>query len=163
MKGGEVGDKAMNANYRVRKGTSHDIEALIALLKVLFSIEADFSFNETKQRRGLKMMLSYPACHCVMVAEVDGKVVGMCTAQLLVSTAEGGAAALIEDMVVEQTYRKQGIGKALLIAIEQWAVSRGAKRLELLADIENTPALDFYQKMNWKRTQLICLHKKNLR
>lgn len=108
------------------------------------------------------MMLNNPACHCVMVAEVAGQVVGMCTAQLLISTAEGGLAALIEDMVVEQAYRKQGIGRALLLSIEQWAFKRGVKRLELLADMENAPALDFYQKMNWKRTQLICLHKKSI-
>lgn len=35
----------------------------------------------------------------------------MCTAQLLVSTAEGGFAVLIEDMVVDNVFRSSGIEK----------------------------------------------------
>ncbi|OLN30488.1 GCN5 family acetyltransferase [Desulfosporosinus metallidurans] len=95
-----------------------------------------------------------------MVAELNQQIVGMCTAQILVSTAEGGMVALIEDLVVEDAYRGQGIGKALLLSIESWAIARGVRRLQLLADRNNTLALDFYKKMNWKHTQLICLHKK---
>jgi hypothetical protein len=34
------------------------------------------------------------------------------------------------------------------------------KRLQLLADAENEPALAFYGKSGWKRTQLICLRKR---
>jgi GNAT superfamily N-acetyltransferase len=44
--------------------------------------------------------------------------------------------------------------------IEDWARERGVKRLELLADRNNSPALEFYRKLNWQSTQLICLHKK---
>jgi len=43
-----------------------------------------------------------------MVAELDKQIVGVCTAQLLISTAEGGIVALIEDVVVDGNYRGQG-------------------------------------------------------
>lgn len=36
----------------------------------------------------------------VLVAETSGKVVGMATGQLTISTAEGGPALLVEDVVV---------------------------------------------------------------
>ena len=83
----------------------------------------------------------------------------MCSAQLLVSTAEGGRAALLEDLVVDEKYHSQGIGSTLLSAVEFWALSKGAKRLELLADRNNAKALEFYKQRGWRRTQLICLHK----
>lgn len=84
----------------------------------------------------------------------------MCSAQLLISTAEGGIAALVEDMVVSMEYRGRGIGSKLLSAVEDWAIRQGATRLELLADHGNTPALEFYEKKAWYQTRLICLHKK---
>ena len=150
----------MPVNYFIRKAVLEDIPALVALLKVLFSIEEDFSFNEEKQRQGLELMLKAPEQRCIMVAEHNGKIIGMCTAQLLITTAEGGKAALVEDMVVHQDYRKQGIGRSLLTKIEEWAYEHEAKRLELLADRGNTPALEYYKKLHWKQTQLICWHKK---
>ena len=150
----------MPVNCSFRKAIPQDITALISLLKVLFAIETDFSFDETKQRRGLELMLNSPAERCIMVAEIDGKIIGMCTAQLLVTTAEGGMAALIEDMVVHQDYRRQGTGSALMAKIEEWANEQGVKRLELLADRNNAPALEYYKKLDWRQTQLICWHKK---
>lgn len=150
----------MGTDYIIRRGNHDDVPSLIGLLKILFSLERDFTVDESKQRDGLLMMLEDSTNRCIIVAEVNKNVVGMCTAQILVSTAEGGPVALIEDVVVDKEYRKMGIGKELLLAIESWAVGQGAKRLQLLADRNNTPALEFYNKMSWKLTELICLHKK---
>lgn len=149
---------SLSVNFIIRRAIQSDISSLIKLLRILFSIETDFSFDELNQRRGLEMMLGDCTKRCIMVAELNRQIVGMCSAQLLVSTAEGGIVALIEDVVVEEVCRKQGIGKNLLISIERWAMEQGASRLQLLADRNNTSALDFYQTMNWKQTQLICLH-----
>lgn len=145
--------------HTIRRAKPADIRDMIGLLRILFSIETDFVFDEGKQQRGLEMMLSDCTNRCIMVAELNQKIVGMCTAQILVSTAEGGIAALIEDLVVEDACRGEGIGKELLLSIEGWAIARGARRLQLLADHNNTRALEFYKKMEWKGTELICLRK----
>jgi GNAT superfamily N-acetyltransferase len=84
----------------------------------------------------------------------------MCTAQTLISTAEGGMVALIEDMVVDPGYQGMGIGQRLMAAIEDWAGQHGATRLQLLADRHNSQALSFYEKIGWQRTELICLRRK---
>lgn len=150
----------MNIEYIIRKAEPKDIPALTGLLKQLFAIESDFTFDELKQSRGLRLMLESPNQRCIMVAQSGAQIIGMCSAQLLVSTAEGGTAALIEDMVITGEYQRRGIGKTLLTAIEDWAIRQGATRLELLTDRNNRTALEFYQKMNWDTTQLICLHKR---
>lgn len=150
----------MASNYIIRRASHTDIPDLIELLQILFIIETDFSVDKSKQRIGLEMMLSDSTNRCIMVADVNQQVVGMCTAQILVSTAEGGVVALIEDLVVDNEHRGKGIGRNLLLSVENWAAEKGAKRLQLLADRNNTPALKFYQKMRWNYTQLICLHKK---
>ncbi|MDF2570851.1 MAG: GCN5-related N-acetyltransferase, partial [Sporomusa sp.] len=42
----------------------------------------------------------------------------------------------------------------------RWAVGQGAKRLDLLADQRNQAALDFYQRVGWFQTDLVCVQKK---
>lgn len=144
----------------IRDALPDDLDILVRLLQALFSIEADFTVDEKRQRRGLALMLDGCGKHrCVKVAEIEGIVVGMCTAQMLISTAEGGMVALVEDMVVDARYRRMGIGRQLMSAIDAWAKKRGISRLQLLADRTNFPALDFYDKIGWCPTQLICLRR----
>jgi GNAT superfamily N-acetyltransferase len=77
--------------------------------------------------------------------------------QLTASTARGGLSAGVEDVVVDQTVRGRGIGRALLAAAEAWARGRGAVRIALLADEANLPALDFYDRLGFTRTRLVWL------
>ena len=144
----------------IRKCLPADLDAVLGLLQLLFGIEADFSFDPVKQRRGLELLLRKGRDGCLLVAELEGKVVGMCSAQLLVSTAAGGFKALVEDLVVAEDCRGRGIGRRLLMAVEDWAHSQGVKRLDLLADCHNLPALEFYAHLCWARTRLIALQKK---
>lgn len=144
----------------IRDARPDDIDHLVALLRELFSIEADFKADVQLQRQGLSLMLDGRGKHrCIKVAETDGCVVGMCTAQMLISTAVGGMVAMVEDMVVEGAYRGMGIGRQLMDAIAQWANGFGMPRLQLLADRTNFSALDFYDRMGWHPTRLICLRR----
>jgi ribosomal protein S18 acetylase RimI-like enzyme len=143
----------------LRPAAPADLEALVRLLGVLFSIEADFRPDEARQRRGLSRMLEEPARRLVLVAEEGGAVIGMVTVQLVVSTAEGGDAGLLEDLVVDAPHRGRGVGRRLLEGAAAWARARGATRLQLLADVTNAPALGFYDRLGWARTQLVCLRR----
>ena len=148
-------------DIKIRNARPDDLDAMTDLLQELFSIEADFEVDEQRQHRGLSMMLDGCRKHrCVQVAESEGMVVGMATGQMLVSTAEGGMVALIEDMVVHGPYRGAGIGRMLMESVASWARRRGATRLQLLADRTNFQALDFYDKIGWHPTKLICLRRK---
>jgi GNAT superfamily N-acetyltransferase len=137
-----------------------DIPALCALLDALFSIEVDFQPNPARQKRGLALLLERGDAACVLVAEQAGVVVGMCTAQVLISTAEGGPVAWVEDVVISAEMRGQGLGSRLLQAMEEWARERGVLRLQLLADCSNRPALRFYAGRGWHATQLTAWHKR---
>ena len=141
---------------RIRSAEPADLDSLVSLLAALFSIEEDFVFDAPKQRRGLTLMLENER-GCVLVAEAEGEVVGMCSGQLLVSTAEGGLSLLVEDVVVHEPWRRRGVGRLLLEAISGWSKAKKASRLQLLADRNNIPALDFYRHQGWRTTELICL------
>jgi GNAT superfamily N-acetyltransferase len=148
----------VSAIIAIRQGHAGDIPALVSLLAQLFAIEADFAIDPEVQARGLELLRSR-ADAVILVAEAQGRVVGMCTVQLTASTARGGLSAGIEDVVVDQTVRGRGIGRALLAAAEAWARRRGAVRIALLADETNLLALDFYDRLGFTRTRLVWLAK----
>ncbi|MDD2767357.1 MAG: GNAT family N-acetyltransferase [Methylococcus sp.] len=142
----------------IRTAEPPDIEALVGLLHSLFAIEADFTFDPHRQRSGLTLLIESSADRLV-VAELEGRVVGMCSVQTLISTAEGGRVGLVEDMVVAADCQGLGIGRKLLDEIEGWAAGTGLTRLQLLADCANEPALAFYDRLGWQRTALVGLRK----
>jgi len=131
-----------------------DIPDLIDLLTVLFSIEQDFSPDPDKQGRGLAALLASPTGHIAIARDTTSRAVGMATAQLVISTAEGAPSAWIEDVVVREDFRGKGLGRALLDTVLAWARSQGAVRAQLLADLDNAPALAFYDRVGWRPTRL---------
>lgn len=142
----------------IRPAGQDDLDAMVSLLQALFAIEADFTPDPQRQRQGLSRFMEGCGKHrCILVAEADHRVVAMATVQILISTAQGGPVGLMEDVVVQGRFRGRGVGRRLVNALVEWAADRGLTRLQLLADYRNRPALDFYRKMGWHTTQLLCL------
>ncbi|MDZ4099751.1 MAG: GNAT family N-acetyltransferase [Methylophilaceae bacterium] len=139
----------------ITQAQATDIPALVDLLAELFSIEQDFQPDYEKQMRGLYMLLTDTERSTVLVARnIDQKILGMVTAQLVISTAEGAYSAWVEDMVVTANARGKGIGRKLLEQINVWAKSKGASRAQLLVDLDNQSALDYYHHLAWQSTRL---------
>ena len=142
-------------NITYEKANASDIEAIVNLLNELFTIEKDFTPNIYKQKLGIELLLKNHSNATIQVAKNSSKnVVGLVTAQLVISTAQGAKSAWIEDMIISQAYRNLGIGKTLLQAALDWSKQNGATRAQLLVDIENEPAIGYYQHLGWESTQL---------
>jgi len=145
----------MNKNYVIENASNQDIPALIDLLGVLFGIEADFQADVVKQTKGLTLLINATENGVIKVAKNhEDQVIGMVSAQLVISTAQGSPSAWVEDMVIEEDYRGEGVGKALLDEALVWAKNKGATRAQLLVDTENTSALGYYTHLGWETTQL---------
>ncbi|MDP2247052.1 MAG: GNAT family N-acetyltransferase [Nitrosomonadales bacterium] len=139
----------------IEDAISADIPALTNLLAELFSIEKDFQPDTARQIRGLQLVISNPQQAVIKVAKTPaGAIIGMVSAQLVFSTAQGAASAWVEDMVISQQYRGNGVGKALLQAALDWAKDKGATRAQLLVDMENEAAIGYYRHLGWETTQL---------
>jgi GNAT superfamily N-acetyltransferase len=144
----------------VRPACLEDIPQLCELLGDLFSLESDFAPDPGKQTRGLGLLINdSTGKSLVLVAGSGREIIGMCTVQTVISTAEGGLAGLVEDVVVRKGRRKNGIGTRLLSEAVAWCKTKGMSRIQLLADRENNHALKFYLNHCWKTTNLICLRR----
>jgi GNAT superfamily N-acetyltransferase len=145
----------VSTSFSLRAATIEDVPQLVELLKVLFGIEQDFHANPEKQSQGLQRLISESERGVVMTAcDSSGRIIGMVSAQLVVSTAEGAYSAWIEDMVIDEAWRAQGVGRKLLESALAWAKSRGATRAQLLVDLDNEPALGYYGHLGWHATRL---------
>lgn len=139
----------------ITNATLADIPMLSQLLDDLFSIEQDFKPNTDRQMRGMSLLLQQPNRAVIKVArDSAGQIIGMVSAQLVISTAEGAPSAWVEDMVVQEDHRGQGVGRALLQNLMEWAIASGATRAQLLVDLDNEPALGYYQHLGWQATRL---------
>ncbi len=79
------------------------------------------------------------------VAESDGKVVGMALYYTAYSTWKGRMLYL-EDFVVTQSHRRQGIGELIFERVIEEARNIGANRMKWQVLDWNKPAIKFYEK-----------------
>ena len=150
----------MHDDFFIRQARPGDIPGMCGLLSELFSIEADFTPDLEKQARGLSFLIGDKSgSSIVLVAEKDGSIIGMCSAQTLISTSEGGIVGLLEDLIVKKEYRGRGVGTRLISEIISWCKENNVSRLQLLRDMDNEKARDFYISRNWSDTRLICMRR----
>lgn len=146
-------------DIRIEFATAQDLPHLVEMLAELFTLESDFQPDPAKQLRGLRTILDEPELGKLFVLRVDGKVAGMANALITISTAEGARALLLEDVIVRSEYRGVGLGRQLVEHVLNWAKQRGMVRVTLLADRDNQPALDFYQKLGFEPSHMTVLRK----
>jgi ribosomal protein S18 acetylase RimI-like enzyme len=128
---------------------SKELPQLVELLGILFSQEAEFKPDAAKQARALQKILSDPSIGTVYVAREHDSVIAMANLLYTISTAEGGRAALFEDLIVHPEHRGRGVARSLVAFIIEDARRRGVLRLTLLTDMQNERAQALYRKLGF--------------
>lgn len=143
----------------IRKATKEDIPQLCTLLDYLFSLEEEFTPNTELQVKGLNAILDDSDIGQIYAAVEDDKLAGMVSLLYTVSTALGSRVAVLEDMIVDPSYRKQGIGTKLIQYALEDGKSNGCKRVTLLTDKENLKAQKFYRDCGFDLSAMIPFRK----
>ena len=127
-----------------RRGEAVEVRVLIQ-----HPMETGFRRNLEGRRVALHAILSDPAKGKIYVAREGREVVAMCSLLYTISTAEGGKAALFEDLVVAPEQRKRGIAAMLLKHVIEQARAEGVLRLTLLTDMQNERAQALYRRLGF--------------
>lgn len=86
----------------------------------------------------------------VLVAEVDGRVVGYVHGEDYRLLYEP---LLVNVLGIAVSARRVGAGSALMAALEAWAVERGASGLRLVSGTARTEAHAFYERLGFTSTK----------
>jgi ribosomal protein S18 acetylase RimI-like enzyme len=144
-----------NPEVRIRPAIPDDIPPLCDLLALLFAQEADFSPDAARQERGLRLIIEQPQAGRIYCATKGDSIIGMVSILFTVSTAEGGQAATLEDMIVHPGWRHRGIGERLLQEAIHFAREAGCRRITLLTDVANTSAARFYGRAGFVQSRMV--------
>lgn len=135
-------------NIEIRKATIKDAEGIHALIGELALYEkAPHEFTLTVEQLKIDGFLSEnPAFEC-LVAVKEEQVLGIALYYQKYSTWKGKC-IFLDDIVVSEKCRRQGIGEKLFAELKQIAKDRKALRLEWQVLDWNEPAIQFYKKLN---------------
>jgi GNAT superfamily N-acetyltransferase len=80
------------------------------------------------------------------VAEHAGRLVGYCLGFDHLTFYANGRVSWIEEIMVAESCRRQGVGRALMAELERWARSRGSK----LVGLATRRAAPFYDSLGYE-------------
>lgn len=90
----------------------------------------------------------------LVVAELDGSVAGLAQLHVSPTMALERPAAKVDGLVVDESLRGQGIGRALLAEMEVEARARGCSLLYLTTATRREDAHEFYRRVGLEETGL---------
>lgn len=134
-------------NYQIRKGTPADIAQALNLVKELAMYEkapneVEVTIDEmTNWGFGSNKLFDF------FVAEENTTIVGIALYYYKYSTWKGKC-LFLEDIIVTENKRGEGIGKLLFNKIIEIAKEEKVRRMEWQVLDWNNPAINFYKKYN---------------
>jgi ribosomal protein S18 acetylase RimI-like enzyme len=137
----------------VREATSDDLDALIELYQQLTGpLDEPVPEPLPNPREAIEQIIADPA-RSLLVAQLDGEVVG--TVDLLIApnlTHYAQPWALVENVVVAESARRCGAGRALMLRAIELSGEAGCYKVNLISGNERNGAHDFYRSLGFAAT-----------
>ncbi|MCF7760050.1 MAG: GNAT family N-acetyltransferase [Cephaloticoccus sp.] len=77
-------------------------------------------------------------------------------------TLASGFRVQITGLVVADTHRRQGVGRRLVAAAEQWAQTIGAKIIVVFSNVERVESHAFYPALGYTNTKTEAVYRKSI-
>lgn len=134
------------ADVTVRPARPSDLEQLLALYTELAAEKLSAQPADGERSRSILLgILAQPSRH-LLVAEIERRLAG--TVDMLVVqnlTHHAAPWAVVENVIVSQRYRRQGVARALFECLIQTARESGCCKLELMSGKHRSGAHAFYR------------------
>jgi len=133
----------------IREAQGGDRGEIVRLLRAQFDEHAIATPAEAI-RDGVDHLLTHPDAGRLLVATLDGAVVGVAALSFVRALEHGGRSAWLEELYVEPARRGGGIGTALLRAACEAAMAAGAVAVDLEVDAGHERAARLYARAGFR-------------
>ena len=131
--------------FQIRDAIKSDMPEVLALIRALALFEKEPDAVDIDVADLESAAFDSPKKFTCFVAQGDRGLIGMALIYFRFSTWKGPVVHL-EDLIVHQSYRGQGVGTALYRSVMEFAQAQGVKRVNWEVLHWNTAAISFYEK-----------------
>ena len=131
----------------IRSATPADVAVVLDLIRQLAAYEKRLHMVENTEAMLHEVLFGARPAAEALIAELDGRPVGLALFFQNYSTFTGRPGLYLEDLFVVPAARGVGVGQALLRRLAGIAVDRNYGRMEWAVLDWNAPAIAFYKKL----------------
>lgn len=132
-----------SSKVTIRLATAGDAEDLARL-----SGQLGYPATGAEALQRLRAVNQHPE-HAVFVAEANGSMAGWMHVFVRPSLTTESSAELAA-LVVDERSRSHGIGQALIVEAERWAIERGCRMVTLRSNVKRLRAHAFYERLGYE-------------
>jgi len=129
---------------KIREVRRYNKRVFEAVQKLLPQLDHDAGLMTEHK---LRTILSSKSTHFFIAETEDKEIAGMLSA--VVYTIPTGTKFWIEDVVVDESYRGKGIGKDLMKSAIDFAISKGARSVDLTSRPDRVAANKLYRELGF--------------
>ena len=133
--------------FQIKSATESDVSVILSFVKKLARYERLLHEVVATKELLRETLFGKRRTAEVVIGYLETKPVGFVLFFHNYSTFLGKPGLYIEDLFVDEDYRRRGYGRALLLHVARLAKQRGCGRLEWSVLDWNQPAIDFYKKL----------------
>ncbi|MCC5884377.1 MAG: GNAT family N-acetyltransferase [Halomonas sp.] len=139
----------------IRRATQDDLAPLSELLDEYRQFYRQQSDLEGA-RRFLGTRLEHGDSYLLVHEGPAGTLQGFVQLYPLLSTVRLAPLWLLNDLFVAPQARRQGVGRALMLAARELAQAHDVSHLKLATEIDNRSAQALYESLGWQRDTAFC-------
>jgi len=130
---------------RIRKAEAQDKSALFLLAR---DFATSFAVEQSAFEEAFMQLLAHPEAFLGVAAADGGTVAGYVLGFDHLTFFAGGRVAWVEEIMVGEPFRRQGVGQKLMETFEEWAKARQAKQIALAT----RRAGEFYRALGYEES-----------
>jgi len=127
----------------IRRATAADAAAIADLIG---EMARAFGGEREMDESYVPVFLAHPGT-AILLAEAGGDTAGLLAYVIKPNLYHGGSAGIVEELVVHPTYRRRGVGEALLRHALDLLEDAGCVEIALSTDLDNEAARALYRRV----------------
>lgn len=132
----------------IRKATIDDLDQIFSIFEwFTMGYAVPFTPEKAVLKKTMSKLLEDSSSN-LNVAVVENKIVGYCLAFDHYTFNANGRVLWVEELAVQETHRRRGIGKGLMMHVEKWAEARDSK----VVSLATSRAPLFYKAIGYEET-----------